>query len=336
MFDFEYRGIVGTSGKELRVVNYRGSERQWKTIDGHNNFGNVKINYLYEVDKIKKEYITLKETILPIRHEAQLVAEEETKKAEEEAKKAEEERIVNQEKRVLMEGLSVSEAYEYIQRNANSKKLLTVKIIGKMYPKDFYEILRLLQSIESKVYLDLADTSGMALFYQNEWGARSPYGEIYQLVGITFPSTTYQIGDWLFEKGKLKTIVIPNSVKKIHFTNKSASLSKIIYKGTISQWEKINFEYSDHIPCKIFCTDAILFHGEVIFNKGSKEIYYTTSSYIAIPKTVTTISRDVLKKVRHISYEGTKKDWKNIYFDKDTKALLKTIKIEYDKTDYWK
>lgn len=89
MFDWEYRGIAEISGKKLKVVNYRGSERQWNTIEGHNNFGNVKINYLYEADKIKKEYIAVKEKVSVAREKVaeRLAAEEAERKAAEEAKR---------------------------------------------------------------------------------------------------------------------------------------------------------------------------------------------------------------------------------------------------------
>ena len=346
MFDWEYRGIAEDSGEKLEVINYRGSERQWNTIEGHNNFGNVKINYLYEADKIKKEYTVVKEKVSVAREKAKeerLIAE---KKAEEEARKAEADRIAYLEKHVSTDGLSFADAYEYIQRNANSNKLLMVKITGKLDYNDSIKILKLLKTVKCKVYLDLEGCYGIQKFY----GSSNFPLHVYQLVGITFPSGTIDIGSSFFKETGIETIVIPTSVQEIDrsFLDGSKNLTKIIYKGTIHQWEKIRF-YS-HAPnfekIVIVCKDAVYYRtyynshsyvSNTVFNSGTVVIDYTPSSNIAIPKSVTSISAEALKGVKNIYYEGSKKDWKKINFDydKDAKALLKKIEIAYDRTDLW-
>ena len=81
------------------------------------------------------------------------------------------------------------------------------------------------------------------------------------LNNIVLPDGIIDIGKGAFENAKeLSEIQIPNSVKSMgaYVFDGCDSLRKIIYDGTIAQWNEIDIEFLNHIiyQCTIHCTDG--------------------------------------------------------------------------------
>lgn len=232
------------SKSKLKTVNYRGSERQWNTIEGHNNFGNVKINYLYEADKIKKEYITAitakekaEEEYLAAEEEKarQLLAAEAEKARQHfaEEEKAAEERIAARAKkeaekqRLIKLGVFPATEAPELLRSINFSnrpgEIKKIKIIGNV-SYEMENIRSAIVSIQSNLdplkkntylnlSLDFSETEGLTKIEQGYFLG------FYLIREITLPTTLTEIEEHAF-----------------HLCN---PMPIINYTGTKAQWKKI-------------------------------------------------------------------------------------------------